>query len=135
MKRGDRRRSPVASSRAYPRTVRLGALLREVVAEELERVADEDETLGLLTVTAVEPDPDLRNATVLLASISEETAEALETHRWRLQSAIAKQARLKRTPHLRFEPDPAIAAGLKVETALQKIKAGLPASTDPETDQ
>ncbi|MBW3536396.1 MAG: ribosome-binding factor A [Actinobacteria bacterium] len=122
-KRGDRiRESSSASGRTYPRTARVGALLREVVADELERVSDEDDRLGLLTVTAVEPDPDFRHATVLLASISEEAAEGLEHHRVRLQNAIAREVRLKRTPLLRFVPDPAIEAGLKVEAALLRIQ-------------
>lgn len=122
-RRGGRiRESSSAGGRTYPRTARLAALLREVVADELERVSDEDERLGLLTVTAVEPDPDLRNATVLLASISEQAAEGLEEHRPRLQQAIAKEARLKRTPLLRFRADPAIEAGIKVEAALRRIQ-------------
>ena len=124
VKRGGRiRESSSAGGRTYPRTARVGALLREVVADELERVSDEDERLGLLTVTAVEPDPDFRHATVLLASISEAAAAGLEEHRPRLQNAIAREVRLKRTPLLRFLPDPAIEAGLKVEAALHRIQS------------
>ena len=123
VKRGGRiRESSASGGRTYPRTARVGALLREVVADELERVSDEDERLGLLTVTAVEPDPDFRHATVLLASISEEAAAGLEEHRPRLQNAIAREVRLKRTPLLRFVPDPAIEAGLRVEAALHRIQ-------------
>lgn len=116
------RESSAASGRTYPRVARVAAVLREVVADELERVTDEDERLGLLTVTAVDPDPDFRNATVFFASISEEAAEGLEDHRVRLQNAIAREVRLKRTPLLRFLPDPAIEAGLKVEAALLRIQ-------------
>lgn len=128
-------------ARSYPRTARLGALLREVVAEELERVADKDERLGLVTVTAVETDPELRHATVLLASAPAEMVEVLEEHRHRLQKAIARQARLKRTPLLSFKADPAIEAGRKVEETLRKLRStngsvsgGQRAGDDDDTD-
>ncbi len=117
-----RSRDSAPSSRRYPRTARVGALLREVVAEELEKIADHDDALGLLTVTAVETESDFRRAVVYLASMSEAAAEALETHRGRLQAAIARQVRLKRTPLLVFKADPAIASGLRIEQVLHEIK-------------
>lgn len=131
-----RRESQTQGGRNFPRTARVGALLREVVAEELEKVTDQDERLGLLTVTAVEPDPDFRHATVLLSSVTEEVAEVLETHRFRLQAAIGRQVRLKHTPQLTFEADPAIAAGSKIEAVLQEIHASAPpAATDDASAQ
>ena len=121
-----RRESQTQGGRNFPRTARVGALLREIVAEELEKVTDQDERLGLLTVTAVQPDPDFRHATVLLSSVSDEVAEVLETHRYRLQAAIGRQVRLKHTPQLTFEADPAIAAGSKIEAVLQEIRNNPP---------
>lgn len=116
------RRGRVGNSRRYPRTARVNEVLREIVAEELERIGGEDERLYLATVTAVEADPDLRQATVLLASISEDAAVALEENRIALQSAIGRQVRLKRTPRLAFEPDPAIASGQRVEEILRGLQ-------------
>jgi ribosome-binding factor A len=107
--------------RSYPRAARVSALLQQVVADELERLVDEEDGIGLLTVTGVQADRDCRNATVLLASISERAEAALEEWRPRLQAAIARQVRLKFTPHLRFRVDPAIVAGIKVEEALKTI--------------
>jgi ribosome-binding factor A len=66
------RRGRIGNSRRYPRTARINEVLREVIAEELERLADEDPRLDLLTVTHVEAEPDLRHATVLLASLPDE---------------------------------------------------------------
>lgn len=103
----------------YPRAFRVNRLLQEVVAEELERLADADERLRLLTVTAVSTDPDLRRATVALASLPEAAAQALELHRARLQAAIGRQVRLKRTPRLSFVADPAVAAGQRIEDVLR----------------
>lgn len=114
-------RPPSSGGRKYPRTARVNELLREVLAEELERIADADDRLGLLTVTAVMPDPDLRHAKVLLSSMSDEAAEILETHRHRLQTAIGRQVRMKRTPQLSFRVDPAVQTGQRVEDILRMI--------------
>jgi ribosome-binding factor A len=105
----------------YPRAARLNEVLREVLAEELERLSDADDRMGLLTITAVQVDPDLRHATVLLASISEDARVALEEDRVRLQAAVGRQLRLKRTPQLSFEVDPAIATGSKIEEILRGL--------------
>ncbi len=59
----------------YPRSLRVNQVLRQVLAEELERLADADERLRLVTVTAVDTAPDLRHATVYLSSLSDEAAE------------------------------------------------------------
>lgn len=126
------RRQRVGSSRRYPRTARINELLREVLAEELERRVDEDPRLDLLTVTAVNAEPDLRHATVLLSSLSDEAALALAEHRIALQSAIGRQVRLKRTPQLAFEADPAVASGYRVEEILRGLTE---AEASAEADQ
>jgi ribosome-binding factor A len=87
----------------------------------LERLEDIDGRLGLLTITAVECEPDLRHALVLLSSMSEEEEAALGEVRVRLQAAISRQVRLKRTPQLRFAADPAISAGQRVEDILRRL--------------
>ena len=116
------RRQRVGSSRRYPRTARINELLREVLAEELERLLDEDPRLGLLTVTAVHADPDLRHATVFLSSLPDEAATALAEHRIALQAVVGRQVRLKRTPQLAFEADPAVASGQRVEEILRGLE-------------
>lgn len=116
------RRSRQPGSRRYPRTLRVNEILREVIAEELERLQHDDPRLGLLTVTAVEADADLRHATVLLASLPDDVREALAEHRVRLQAAVGRQVRLKRTPQLAFERDPGIASGERVEEILRELK-------------
>jgi len=116
----DRRgRSRVA--RQFPRTARVNEVLREVLAEELERLEEQDGRLGLLTVTAVEAGPDLQHATVFLSSLPADAADALGTHRVRLQAAVARQVRMKRTPQLAFVADPAVAQGERVEEILRGL--------------
>ena len=109
------------SSRGYARTARVNEVLRQVLADQLERMEELDERLGMLTITAVQCDPDLRHATVLFSSLSEEEAAALEEARVRLQAAIGHEVRMKRTPQLRFVADPAVAAGQRIEDILRRL--------------
>ena len=111
-----------STHRRYPRTARVNESVREVLAEELERLADTDDRIGLLTVTAVKVDPDLRHATVLLASLSDPAKEALEEDRVRLQAAIGHQLRMKRTPLLSFQVDPAVTTGSRIEDILRGLR-------------
>ena len=106
--------------RRYPRTARVNELVREVVAEELERIADE--RLELVTVTGVDVEPDLRRATVWFTSLTDGVDDVLAEHRVRLQAAIGRQVRMKRTPELAFRRDPAIASGRRVEDILRKLQ-------------
>jgi len=93
-----------------------------VLAEELERLADADERLRLVTVTSVDTAPDLRQATVYLSSLSEDAADALEERRAQLQRTLGRQVRMKRTPRLGFAVDPAVVAGSRVDEALRRIR-------------
>lgn len=107
--------------RGYARTARVNEVLRQILADQLERMEELDERLGMLTITAVQCDPDLRHATVLLSSMTEEEAQALEQARVRLQAAISHEVRMKRTPQLRFAADPAVAAGQRIEDILRTL--------------
>lgn len=95
-------------------------MLREVISDELLRISDFDERLGLLTVTGVETTPDMRQAMVYLDSLSDEVRPALDEHRAQLQAAVNAQTRLKRTPKLSFMADPAVASGTAVEDILRR---------------
>lgn len=110
-----------SGGRRYPRTARVNELVREVLATELERLADVDERLHLATITHVDVSADFSHATVLLSSLSEATEEALMEYRVRLQRAIGRQVRLKRTPLLGFAVDPAIESGRRVEAILREL--------------
>ena len=105
--------------RRYPRVARVNELLREVIADELERL--DDDRLALATVTGVTTDPDLRHATVWFASLAEATADALSEHRVQLQAAVGRQVRMKRTPELAFKADPAVASGSRVEEIIRNL--------------
>jgi len=106
----------------YARSLRVNQVLRQVVAEELERLADADERLRMVTVTSVDSTSDLRQAKVFLSSLSEDAAEALDERRVQVQRAVARQTKLKRTPQLSFVQDPAVVAGGRVEDLLRQIR-------------
>jgi ribosome-binding factor A len=101
------RRGAPRNQPRYPRTARLNELVREVVAEQLRLV--DDDRLQFVTITQVVVDRDLHQGIVYFDTLDPEgdaeVQEALEEHRGRLQGAIARQTRLKRTPHLVFSPD------------------------------
>lgn len=138
-----RRRSPRTTAREFPRTARLNQLLQEIVAEEIERV--EDDRLGFFTVVAVDVDADLQRAFVYYTAVKDEggpvvepdedLVEALEEQRRSLQAAIARQARLRRTPELVFKPDEVGREADRVEAILRDLTpspspAPAPAATD-----
>jgi ribosome-binding factor A len=112
----------VTTARRYPRSARVNEVLREVLADTIERLADTDDRLSLLTVTGVEVDPDLRHARVWLASLSERDRAVLEAVRGRLQAAVGRQVHLKRTPLLSFAADPAVSSGQRVEEILRRLR-------------
>ena len=126
------RRNRGQSNERYPRMARVNELCREILADELELI--EDERLELVTIINVDVDPDLRRARVDFSSLGEgedEAAEALEEHRHRLQTAIAKQARLRNTPELRFAVDTVIEYAARIEELL----AAQPPIPDRDDDE
>src|SRR5665811_840035 len=108
------------SHHPYPRSARVNQILREVIGEELVRISDVDERLGLLTVTGVETTSDMRQAMVYFDSLSDGAKAALAEHRAQIQAAVNAQTRLKRTPILSFMADPAVASGSAVEELLRR---------------
>jgi ribosome-binding factor A len=59
---------------------------------------------------------------VYLSSLPAAAIEALSEQRTQLQRTIARQVRMKRTPLLVFESDPAVAHGLRVEEILRNLR-------------
>lgn len=110
--------------RNYPRMARVNELLREILADELERI--DDDRLELVTVTGIDCESDLKRAQVYYDSVQgpdgdEEILAALGDIRHRLQSAVNRQTRLKRTPELVFHPDPVLRSAAHIEEVLRSI--------------
>ena len=119
---GNNRRGRSSHTRRYPRTARLNEVLREILAEALEHVSGNDDRLELVTITGIECDPDLRAATVFYSARTEGADEALKQHRVKLQSYIAKETRLKRTPQLSFVVDAGVTTGWRIEELLKGLE-------------
>lgn len=110
--------------RRYPRIARVNELVREVLADELERLSDP--RLGFVTLTGVDVSTDLRQATVWYSVLRmgdshDDTADALASAEKHLKAVLARQVRLKYTPHLVFREDPAVAQGERVEQIIRQL--------------
>jgi ribosome-binding factor A len=108
---------------------RVNTLLREILGEEMERI--DDDRFELVTFTSVECEADLRRAVVYYDSLQgeagdEELQAALAEIRFRLQAAVGRQARLKNTPELRFEPDEVIRGAARIDEVLRGLDPPAP---------
>ncbi len=106
----------------YPRSARVGQTLREIIADDLVRIGDE--RLEFVTITQIDVDDELNRAHVMFDSLAGEEGdaaiiEALEEHRVRLQSSIARQIRAKKTPVLDFRPDDVIRSAERIDEILR----------------
>lgn len=114
-------RRPRSRSRDYPRTARLNELLREIIAEALERI--DDDRLQLVTVISVDVDSDLHRALVYVSTLDpdtdDEVLEALGEVRTRVQGAVARQARLKRVPEVVFRIDEVLRSAERIDDLLR----------------
>jgi ribosome-binding factor A len=116
------RRRQRNAPRDYPRTARLNELLREVIADEIERIDDDE--LGFVSVTAIEVDSELTLAKVYVSSLDDDIdaqIAVLGNHRGAIKKAIGSQARIRRTPDLRFVPDPSVQTGGRIEEILASL--------------
>src|ERR1044072_3647321 len=105
---------PSRSSRRWHRMAtarmrRINEVLREVVGATIGGELS-DPRIGFVTVTSVETSPDLRTARVYVSVLGseeerEETLNGLRSSHGVIQSKIAVETRMKRTPTLSFHSD------------------------------
>jgi ribosome-binding factor A len=103
---------------------RVNESVRQVLAEALPEL--KDPRIGLVTVTGVDTAPDLRHATVYVSVLGNEkkrqaTLRGLEAAHGLLQSRLARQLRLKRTPQLTFEYDPSVERGVRMSQLIDEL--------------
>ncbi len=90
------------------------------IATELE-----DPRIGFVTVTAVDTSPDLRSARVYVSVLGDEdererTLAALNSAHGVLQSAIARETRIKYTPTLSFAYDEGPERAIRLSRLLEE---------------
>lgn len=104
--------------------LKVNSTLREVLAEEVERM--NDDRLEMVSITAVDTRLNLRSATVYVDVLGAEAQDAaliaLRKAAPRLQAAIGRQVRMKFTPTLEFVIDPGVLGGNRIETILRSLR-------------
>jgi ribosome-binding factor A len=102
---------------------RVNSILRQVLADEVERL--NDARLEFVSITAVDTAPNLRHAVVYVDVLGEEdhepALEALRRAARRLQAAIGRKVRMKYTPTLEFAIDPGIVGGERIDALLRSL--------------
>jgi ribosome-binding factor A len=103
---------------------RVNESVRQVLAEALPEL--KDPRIGLVTVTGVDTSPDLRHAVVyvsVLGSARKRKASlvGLEAAHGVLQSRLARELRMKRTPQLTFEYDPSVERGVRMSRLIDEL--------------
>lgn len=101
---------------------RVNEVVREVVSGAIATEL-QDPRIGFVTVTAVDTSPDLRSARVYVSVLGDEeereaTLAALQSSHGVLQSKIAAELRLKRTPTLSFHYDESVERGDRITRLL-----------------
>jgi ribosome-binding factor A len=103
---------------------RVNESVRQVLSEAVGDL--KDPRIGFVTVTGVETSPDLRQARVYVSVFgSEESRQdslaGLEAAHGVLQSRLARELRMKRTPQLAFEYDPTVERGVRMTQLIDEL--------------
>jgi ribosome-binding factor A len=103
---------------------RVNESLRQVLSEAVGEL--KDPRIGFVTVTAVDTSPDLRHARVYVSVLGAEKKRAqslagLEAAHGVLQRRLARELRMKRTPQLAFEYDPAVERGVRMTKLIDEL--------------
>ena len=105
------------------RMLKVNSTIREVLADEIERMSDS--RLELVSVTAVDTAPNLRTAIVYVDVLGPEARDdalqALRGAAKRLQASIGRQVRMKYIPTLEFQIDPGITGGERIDQILREL--------------
>ena len=103
---------------------RVNESVRQVLSEALPEL--KDPRIGFVTVTGVETSPDLRHARVYVSVLGsdkkrKQSLEGLAAAHGVLQSRLARELRMKRTPTLAFEYDPTVEEGVRMSKLIDEL--------------
>lgn len=103
---------------------RVDESVREVLSEAV--LGLKDPRIGFVTITRVQTTSDLRQAKVWVSVLGNEakrqkSLEGLEAARGVLQTTIARQLRMKRTPTLTFEFDATVSEGVRMSKLIDDL--------------
>jgi ribosome-binding factor A len=103
---------------------RVNEAVRQVLSEAVGQL--KDPRIGFVTVTGVETSTDLRHARVFVSVLRAERKRAqplagLQAAHSVLQTRLARELRLKRTPQLAFEYDPTVERGVRMTKLIDEL--------------
>jgi ribosome-binding factor A len=103
---------------------RVNESIRQVLSEGVGEL--KDPRIGFVTVTGVQTSSDLRHARVFVSVLGaeskrEQTLAGLQAAHAVLQSRLARELRMKRTPQLAFEYDPSVERGVRMTKLIDEL--------------
>ena len=103
---------------------RVNESVRQVLSEALLEL--KDPRIGFVTVTGVETSCDLRHARVFVSVLGsakkrKQSLDGLAAAHGVLQSRLARELRMKRTPTLAFEYDPTVEEGVRMSKLIDGL--------------
>ena len=103
---------------------RVNESVRQVLSEAVGEL--KDPRIGFVTVTGVETSSDLRHAKVFVSVLGserkrEQSLQGLSAAHGVLQSRIARELRMKRTPTLAFLYDPSVERGVRMSQLIDEL--------------
>ena len=103
---------------------RVDESVRQVLSEALGEL--KYPRIGFVTVTGVKTSADLRQARVFVSVLGsqrkrEQTLAGLAAAHGVLQSRLARELRMKRTPQLAFEYDPSVERGVRMSRLIDEL--------------
>ena len=122
------------------RMLRVGELVRHVMADVLSRGLVSDPVLEsrVITVPEVRMSPDLKLATVYVMPLGGQdvkpVVDALERHRKELRTELAHKVNLRYAPDVRFKVDESFARSAHIDALLSSPEVTRDLSDRPEAD-
>src|SRR2546428_14161638 len=103
---------------------RVNESVRQVLSEAIGQL--KDPRIGFVTITGVETSADLRHARVYVSVLGAErkrvqTIDRLQAAHSLLQTQLARELRMKRTPQLAFEYDPSVERGVRMTKLIDEL--------------
>ena len=113
---------------------RVNEAVRAVVAEAVGEL--QDPRIGLVTITAVHVSRDLREGTVYVSVLGNErkrkaTLAGLASAHGLLQSRLARELKMKRTPQLTFAYDPTVERAVRMTKLIDDLTPEEPSDDAP----
>ncbi len=123
----------------HSRPARVAEEFRQELGALITRGLKDPRITGFITLTGAKMAPDLKEITVYLSihaepAERERTLEGLRAAATFLQREVARNLRLRWTPHLRFVYDESVERGDRIERLLKEARerdAAAPAEKDP----